>query len=442
MQVTVESLEGLERKISVQLPWEEFNEKFQQKLNELKPTIKMDGFRKGKAPEKVIKQRYGSAIQGDVLNELIRQHLPKALEQEELNPAGMPILEELTDIEEGKPIQFVAKFEVMPEVAVKDLSGVTITKQKVVVSDTDVDEALEGLRKQKTTWSEVDRASKEGDQLVIDFDGSVDGEAFEGNSATDFSIVIGDKRMIPGFEEGLVGLKTEAEHDLEVTFPEEYQVKELAAKLAVFKITVKKVSEPKLPELDEAFVKEWGIEDGDAGKLKEEIKSGLEREARQVVVNNLREQVFDKLLELNNFDVPNVMIDHEIKRMHDNNMREMESRYGLKESVDAPRDLYENGAKRGVALSLLMSQVIKDHDIKADADKVRVIMESQATAYENPEQIINYFYQNDQMLKSFEAQALEEQVIDKMLETAIVEEKESSYAEVTKPQEPKEEKEK
>lgn len=441
MQVTVESLEGLERKISVQLPWEEYNDKFQAKLKELKPTIKIQGFRPGKAPEKVIKQRYGSAIQGDVLNELIRQHLPKALEQEDLNPAGMPILEELMDIEEGKPIQFVATFEIMPELAVKDLSGVTITKQTVQVSDADIEQALEGLRKQKTTWSEVERASKDGDQLIIDFEGTVDGEAFEGNSASDFTIVIGDKRMIPGFEEGLVGLKTGAEHDLNVTFPEEYHVKELAGKPAVFKIKVTKVSEPVMPELDEAFIKDWGIEDGDVEKLKEEIKSGLEREARQVIINKLREQVFDKLLEINEFDVPKVMIDNEIDRMHKNNMREMETRYGIKEHFDAPRELYEVGAKRGVALSLLMSQVIKDHDIKADADKVKEIMEIQASAYQNPEQIINYFYQNDQMLKTFEAQALEEQVIDKMLETAIVEEKESSYAEITKPEEPQEDKE-
>lgn len=429
MQVKVENLEGLKRLFTVQLPREQYELKLKEQLAKIKANGKFDGFRPGKVPESMIKQRYGKALEQDVLNELIQESLPKALEEAALNPASAPEYDS-SSLLEGQPVEYKVKFEVIPSIVVKDLAGVAIKKYVAKVDEENIGSTLDNLRKQRTTWEPAERASINGDQLIIDFEGTVGGEPFKGNTAQGFTLILGEGRMIAGFEEGLLGVSVGQDTVLKVTFPEKYHAEELAGKPAEFKVNVKEVNKPVLPELNDAFAEEWDIKEGGLEALKKEIQIGLERESHNLARSILRNTVFDKLLELNTFDLPNSLIDAEIERMQQHSMREMQRRYGVKEIPAGPREYFEAAARRSVALALLIAEIIKLYKLKPDPEKVGEIVRMQATAYEHPEEIIKYMLSNKDFLQSIEGQALEEQVIDKMLETALVEEVETSYAEL------------
>jgi len=426
----VEHLDGLHRALSVEASsWEDFSKKVEEKLTELQGTVKLNGFRTGKVPAGVIRQRFGKAVEQEILNDLIQKTLSQALKEAQLEPATTPELVNFT-MEQGQPIEYQITFESIPEIQMVTFANEQLSVPVVKISSEDIDKALESLQVQRTSWEEVtNRKTQDKDQLTIDFEGSIDGVLFQGGKAEDFALVLGEGRMIPGFEEGLKGLALGAEVDLPVTFPSNYQAAELAGKPAIFKIKIKKISSPVLPELNDDFAKTWGIEEGGMETLRKEIEMGLEREAHHLAHEQKRDLVFDKLLELNSFDIPESLVEQHLDKMED---------YFKERSKGAStfsRESFRETAREFVARGLLVKQIIKTYDLQPDPEKVMEQVRRQASAYEHPEQMLGHMMNNKNFIEAMQAEALESQVIDKMLETAMIVEVESSYSELLKAKE-------
>jgi trigger factor len=420
MQVSVEATGGLERRMTVQVPEEKITKAVEGRLKQLAKTTKIKGFRPGKVPMKVIQQRYGDQARYEVMGDVMQSTFYEAISQEKLNPAGAPQMEPKLD-SEGDTFEYTATFEVMPEITPSGLDGVAIEKVTSEVTDADLDAMLENLRKQHTGWEEVERAAAEGDRLNIDFTGTIDGNEFPGNSGQQVPVTLGGKRMIPGFEEGLVGAKAGDEITLDLTFPEDYGNKDVAGKAAQFQVKVNKVEAPKLPELDEEFVKGFGIGDGSVESLKAEVRKNMEMELEQNLHNQVKQQVMDKLLERNEIDVPQALVERESQAMMQQMQQQMHIPEG-KSGVDLDPSMFNESATRRVKLGLLIAEVIKANDIKADADKVRAQVEALASTYEEPEEVINWYYADKSRLAQVESLVLEDAVVDWALNQADVSE--------------------
>ncbi|MCD6060544.1 MAG: tig, partial [Moraxellaceae bacterium] len=314
MQVSVETMSGLQRRMTITVPAARVDSEVNQRINKAARTVRMDGFRPGKVPLAVVKKRFGASIRQEALGDLIRECFYEAVTQEKLSPAGFPTIESVKD-EANADIAFVASFEIYPEVKLGNFGDIKVERPVGDISDADVDKMIDTLRRQRASWTETAEAAKDGDRLDIDFDGSVDGVAFEGGSAKGFSLVLGSNRMIPGFESGLVGVKAGEERTLNVTFPEDYQAENLKGKAAVFKVKVNKVQTPVLPELDEAFIKSFGVQDGTVEKFRADVRKNMEREFRQAVKNKVKGQVLDGLVSIHTLDIPSALVANEISRL-------------------------------------------------------------------------------------------------------------------------------
>lgn len=429
MQVSVEVLSGLERRITVGVPAEQVETEVDKRLQQLSRTQRLPGFRPGKLPMKVVQQRWGDAVRRDVWGDVMQRSFYEAVTKENLNPAGNPRIEPKT-MEAGKDVEYVATFEVYPEFNVHGLDKIEVEKPKTEVTDADLDNMLETLRKQRASWTVVDRAAKDGDQVTIDFVGTVDGVAFEGGTANGVKVVLGSNQMIPGFEEGLVGASANSEVELNVTFPEDYGNADLAGKAAVFKVVVKSVSEQVLPALDDAFVAQFGISEGGVDALRTEVRKNMQRELNQVIKNKVKAQVMDGLLKQNEVQVPQALIDGEVERLRQQANRELGMATRKKELPELPASLFTEQAKRRVSLGLIVGEIIRANELKADGAKVRAAVEELASAYETPSEVVNWYYSNQRELAQMEAIVLEEQVVDFVLGKAQVTEKETKFDEV------------
>ena len=429
MQVSVEVLSGLERRITVGVPAEQVETEVDKRLQQLSRTQRLPGFRPGKLPMKVVQQRWGDAVRRDVWGDVMQRSFYEAVTKENLNPAGNPRIEPKT-MEAGKDVEYVATFEVYPEFNVQGLDKIEVEKPKTEVTDADLDTMLETLRKQRASWTVVDRAAKDGDQVTIDFVGTVDGVAFEGGTANGVKVVLGSNQMIPGFEEGLVGASANSEVELNVTFPEDYGNADLAGKAAVFKVVVKSVSEQVLPALDDAFVAQFGISEGGVDALRTEVRKNMQRELNQVIKNKVKAQVMDGLLKQNEVQVPQALIDGEVERLRQQANRELGMATRKKELPELPASLFTEQAKRRVSLGLIVGEIIRANELKADGAKVRAAVEELASAYETPSEVVNWYYSNQRELAQMEAIVLEEQVVDFVLGKAQVTEKETKFDEV------------
>jgi len=427
MQVSVETGEGLERKVTVSVPADQIDQKVESKLKSMATKVKMDGFRPGKVPMKVVRQKYLGEAKSEVMSDMIESSYREAIVQEKLRPAGMPAISDVK-LEEGQPFEYVATLEVYPEVTLAPVDKLTIEKDVAAVEDADIDKMIETLCKQRTGWNPVDRASQDGDQITVDFAGYIGDEAFEGGSANDVPVVIGSKSMIPGFEEQLVGKKADEDGELTVTFPDDYQAADLAGKDARFEIKVKQVAEPAIPELDAEMAKSLGVEDGDVEKLKSDIRNNMERELQNNVDGMFKARVMDAIVEANEVLVPKALIDEEISHM-----QQQMQQQGQQNVENMPRDTFESDATRRVKLGLLISKVIEENDIKLDKDVVQEKIKTAAAAYDEPEQYINYYNQNKQAMASIEALVLEDMVVNWVTEQATVNETKKSFDEVMKP---------
>jgi len=425
MQVSVETKEGLERRMTVELPAEMVNGALEKRLKEIARSAKIDGFRPGKVPLSIIKQRYAGRARQEVFGDLVQSTYFQALAQEKLQPAGEPSIEPMKPAP-SEGIGYVAVFEVMPEVEIQDMSSKVLRQPQVEVTEDDLDAMLEKLRKQRTTWNEVTREARTGDQVTIDFKGFIDGEPFAGGSADGVPLVLGSSSMIPGFEEGLLGVNAGEDRILELKFPEQYRAEHLAGKDARFEVNVKKIAEPVLPEIDEEFAKAFGIAEGGVEGMRKEIRSNMERELQEKVRSVVKEQAMDLLLEVNQVDVPKALIRQEAEALQQQTKQNL-LQNGRAGNMDLPLDLFENQAKRRVALGLIMGEVIKTQKIELDNDRVRARIEEFAQSYEDPQEVIGHYLKDKKLLSSVENVVLEDQVVDWVIEQVQVEKKADTF---------------
>ncbi len=432
MQVSVET-NGLERRLTVTVEEARIAEAVQSRLNDMRRTVKLKGFRAGKVPLKVVQQHYGQQVRQEVIGDVLQSTFYEAVSQENLRPAGAPRFD-TKSLEPGKGLEYTATFEIYPEITIAALENETIEKPMCDITDADVDNMIENIRKQHREWEPVEGGAKEGDRVSIDFKGTIEGEPFEGGEAKDMVIEIGQGRMIDGFEEGLIGAKSGDDLTLDLVFPEKYHAENLAGKPVQFAIHVNSVESGKLPAVDEAFAKKLGIEDGDLDKMREEIRNNMQRELDEKIKNRLKDGVMEKILATHDIEVPSTLIDSESEALANRMMQNLASQ-GLSQS-DLKMDpaMFRDQAERRIKLGLIMSEIVKQHDIKVEPEKVREAVENIARPYEHPEEVIKWYYADRSRLAEVESLVFEEQVVDWVMNQAKVEEKPYRFEELMNPQ--------
>ena len=426
MQVSVESSAGLERVIRVEVPAEKIEQEVQSRLKKVAKDAKIKGFRPGKAPAKIVRQQYGSEIRQDVLQEVLQSSYNDALSQEKLVPAGQPRIHTESS-GDGQALVYKATFEVYPEVKLRGLDKLKLEKSVVDVAESDIKDMMDNLRKQRASWIDVDRASADGDQVSVDFEGTLNGEVFEGGSGEDMPVVLGSGQMLEDFEKNLFGLKTGDTKEFDVNFPADYPAEELASQKAVFKVTAKKVEEQKLAEINEEFIKGFGIESGTEEDLRKDIVSNMERESIAKSKDLMKGHLLEQIHDANKIDVPSVMIDQEITAMQKDAMQ----RAKITDENDAPpRDSFAEMAERRVRLSLLMTEVISTEQVQLDEARVQEKVDELCKPYPNADEMRNLYLQNEQLLSQIKNTVIEEQLIDLLISKAKLTEKKVSFMEL------------
>lgn len=434
MQVSVETLKGLERKVTITVPANKIEEEVSERLQNLARKVKVDGFRPGKVPMHIVKSRYSDSVRQEVARDMIQSTLFEALKDKNLNPAGYPdVVPEL--LEAGKDFKYSASFEIFPEFNIAELDKAQVENVVAEVSDKDVDSMIEKLLEQNKEWHEVKRAAKNGDKVVIDFEGFVDGKAFEGGKAEGFELELGTGSMIPGFEEGIKGAKPETSFDIQVTFPKDYGHADLAGKESTFKINLTKVLEGRNAELNDAFAEQFNIKEGGVDALKKDIRENMERELERRVNAMNKESLFEKLREVNAFEIPSALIDQEIEHLkHEMYHRVFGHEHHDNEQIpDFPRELFEEQAKRRVHLGLLFSEYVKKHKITADKARVDAMIDKLAGAYENPEELRSMYTASKEHMAEIESLVMEDMVAEKVASDAKLKNKKMSYDDVMNP---------
>lgn len=428
MQVSVETLEGLKRRMTVELPIEQVNEIVDNRLRSMAREMRLDGFRPGKVPLKVVRQRFGVHARQEAYGELIQKSYYEALGEQKLHAVGDPAI----DIKDEKDaFIYVAEFEVVPELIISDLGGAELEGPVAELLDSDVDGMIEKLRQQRVTWNKVERAAQDGDQLMISFVGKIDDEEFEGGSAVKVPLVLGSGSMIDGFEQGLLGASEGDERSVETTFPDDYQAQHLAGKAAVFEITVNEVAEPVLPEVDEEFAKAMGVEDGSVDLFKQEIRTNMQRELDAKIKSKTKEGVMELLLVKHEFDVPQAIIDDEANRLREDTRKQMESQGQSSSTFQLPVEVFKEQAERRVKLGMLTTKIISEQKIEVDDERLREMIEEFAASYESPQEMIDWYYEDAGRIDPVRHVVLEDQVVDWVLSQVKVEEKQYSFDELT-----------
>ena len=426
MQVSIEALEGLERRMTVQIPSERVSEAVEKKLKDLIKTVRIDGFRPGKVPLKVVQQKYGGHVRQEVIGDVIESSYQEALIQEKVRPAGMPSIDSVST-EEKEDMSYTATFEVYPEVETLKLESIEVEKPKVEISDKDFDAMLQKLREQRKGWKETKGAAKKGFQVMVDFEGRIDGELFEGGAGKDMAVEIGAGQMLPEFEAGLEGVKAAEQRTVEVNFPDDYHGAEVAGKTAEFTLKANKVSKPELPELDEEFAKGFGVEDGDLEKMRADIRANMEKEKNDRLKLNIKNKVMTGLLEHNEIIAPSAMVNDEINSLRAQAAQRMKQDPESIDEASFPNELFSAEATRRVQLGLLIAEVIKSEKIDLNQELVDSSIEEMAVAYEQPDQVREYYRHNQQARSGIEGMVLEDQVVAHILDKAKVTEKEASF---------------
>lgn len=428
MQVSVEATKGLERKMTVHVPAERVDNEIDNRLRRLGRTAKVKGFRPGKVPFNVVRQQYGAQVHEDVLQELLRATYTEALQQEKLRPAGTPTIDPVS-MEPGEGLRYTATFEVYPEVTLKKTEGLKVERQTAEVTDADVEAMLEKMRKQRGEWKAVERTAQEGDRVVLDFHGKLKGEDFPGNHGEKMPVELGGGRMVEDFEKNLSGIKAGDEKTFDVKFPKDYHADDLKGQKVSFTVKAHEVQEMVLPEVDAEFCKQFGIAEGGIDKLREDVRAHMQRELAGALRGQSKEKVLDALVDANRIDLPNALVDEEIHSMQ----HDMAKRMGMGEKADPhqlPRDLFEERARKRVALGLLLGEFIKDRALKPSKDKVDVLLADAAANYPDPAEAVRSYRKNANIMRQVEAMALEEQAVDLLLEQATIKDKPASFDDV------------
>ena len=429
LDIAVNVLSDKETQLTVKVPVGTIQGKVEGRIRSLAKTAKIDGFRKGKVPVSHIRAQYGAGIQQEVINDVIRDTVFEAMNEKKIRAVGVPNIDDVKL--ENDFLVSQATVETFPEVEVKGVSEIEVERQTASVSDEDVDVMIENLQKQRQTLETKDGALEDGDEATFDFEGSIDGDKFEGGSAENYRLVIGSGQMIPGFEDGMKGMKAGEEKTIKVTFPEDYQAENLKGKEADFKINVKEVKSPKLPELNEEFFELFGVKEGGLDKLKADVRKNMEREIKNAGRNQVKQAAFDALLEKNEFDVPKAMLEQEINRQREQMLQRFAQQFGANPNTFGadmlPNELFEDQALRAVRLGVLVSQIIDKEKIEVDQDRVTAFIAEAAENYEDPQEVIDYYTNDKQQRAGIESVVLEDQVVDYLLAQGKVTDKEVKY---------------
>ncbi|MBG9088119.1 trigger factor [Neisseria meningitidis] len=431
MSVTVETLENLERKVVLSLPWSEINAETDKKLKQTQRRAKIDGFRPGKAPLKMIAQMYGASAQNDVINELVQRRFHDVAVAQELKVAGFPRFEGVEEQDDKESFKVAAIFEVFPEVVIGDLSAQEVEKVTASVGDAEVDQTVEILRKQRTRFNHVEREARNGDRVIIDFEGKIDGEPFAGGASKNYAFVLGASQMLPEFEAGVVGMKAGESKDVTVNFPEDYHGKDVAGKTAVFTITLNNVSEATLPEVDADFAKALGIADGDVAKMREEVKKNVSREVERRVNEQTKESVMNALLKAVELKAPVALVNEEAARLA-NEMKQNFVNQGMADAanLDLPLDMFKEQAERRVSLGLILAKLVDENKLEPTEEQIKAVVANFAESYEDPQEVIDWYYADPSRLQAPTSLAVESNVVDFVLGKAKVNEKALSFDEV------------
>lgn len=432
MQVSIETTSGLERRLTVGVPAEQVENEVEKRLKQAAQNVRINGFRKGKVPMNVVKQRYGQGVRQEVVGDVISRSFYEAVQKENVKPAGQPSIE-AKQLAAGKDLEYVATFEVYPTVALGEFNGYEITRVKAEVTEADIDNMVEVLRKHQATWKVVDRAAALEDQVNINFTGTKDGVEFAGGKAENQNLVLGSKTMIPGFEDGIVGLKAGEEKVIQVTFPEDYQAEELKGAAVEFTIKVNTVSEIELPELKKEFFIKFGVEKGGEKQFRKEVKSNMDRELANAIKNKTKTQVMNALLASHSPELPKALVASEIDVLRN----QMLQRFGgQQQNFDVksilPDSMFSEEAERRVALGLIVGEVVKSSKLKPDAKLVKGMIEEIASTYQDPQEVVDYYASNRELTAGIESAVLEDQVVEHILSQAKVTDEESSYDDVIK----------
>ena len=433
MQVSVETTQGLERRLTISVPAETVDVEVNNRLRQVSKTQRINGFRPGKVPPSVIQKRYGKSVRQEVAGEIMQRSFVDAIVAEKINPAGRPSFVAKSN-EDGKELEFEATFEIYPEVELKDLEKISVERPDVEVTDKDLDEMFETLQKQHQTWKENKRKTKKGDKLTLDFTGRVDGEEFEGGKAEAFELELGAGRMIPGFEKEITGMKVGDEKTIQVTFPEDYHAENLKGKDAEFDVVIHKTEGSVLPKVDEEFAKLFGVESGGVEALREEVSKNMTRELTQAVKGKVKEQVIEALLAGHEVGLPSALVAQEVDVLRQQAMQRFQGQMDPKNLPELPSEMFNEQAERRVKIGLLLGEVIKVNELKVDDTKVDELIATAASAYEDPNEVIQYYANNKELMQQMQNVALEEQAVEFLVEKAKVKNKKANFKDIMNPE--------
>ncbi|MBT5105894.1 MAG: trigger factor [Porticoccaceae bacterium] len=431
MQVSIESSTGLERQLKIGVPADRVESEVAQRLQKATKTVSIKGFRKGKVPLKVVKQQFGKGVRQEVVGEIVNSSFYEAIAQEKLQPVGQPRIDDIKD-SEGQDLEFLAVFEVYPEIALADLDKVSITRPVTDLSDADLDKMIDVLRDQQATFEASGKAAVDGDQLNIDYVGTKGGEEFAGGKAEGQDLVLGSNSMIPGFEDGLVGASAGDAKVLKLKFPKDYHAEELKGAKVEFAVVVNSVSSKQLPEMNDEFFKLYGVDAGGLEKFREDVQNNMERELRNAVRSKVKNRVMNQLFDLNKVELPAALVDNEITQLK----QQMVQQFGGGQQIDLsmlPDDMFREKAERRASLGVIVSEIVKVEELTPDEDSVRERINEIASTYEQPKEVVDYYYSQQQLLSSVEAVVLEDQVTELVLSKAKVADEECSYEDAVKP---------
>jgi len=425
-----ENVSALEKQLDFTVPMAQFEAEVDKRIQRLARTVKMDGFRPGKVPLKVVAQQYGHEVRQEVLGESVQRRFNDAVNEQKLKVAGYPKIDAKPSPEGSQDLVFSAVFEVYPEIVVGDLASISVERPEVAVSDADIDKTIEILRKQRVTYAVADRAAAAGDQVDVDYRGVLDGEEFKGGQAKGYKLVVGEGHALKDFEEAIIGMKAGESKTFDMTFPQDYHAKDLAGKAVTFEVTLNQVAEPVLPAVDADFAKSLGIEDGDLDKMRAEIKQNVEREVKRRVRAQVKEKSLQALVEATSFDLPKSLIEMEIERLQGFAAEEMRGRGMNPGNMMLPPAMFEDQAKQRVRLGLVLAEIVGANKLRPSPERVRELVGEHADSYEHPEEVVAWYYASPERLSEVESIALEEGVVSWVLERVKVIDKATSFDEL------------
>ena len=427
MQANLETLSSLERRLSVTLPLDKVNSEIESRLKRLARTVKLHGFRPGKVPMKIVEQQFGGQVRQEVLGDAVQRSFGEAVKEKNLRVAGYPRIEVKPGDAPADKFEYVATFEIYPEVAIGELAQVKIEQPVVPIGDAEVDKTIEILRKQRTHYHAVDRGVQSGDQIRMDYRGTLAGQAFEGGTGTDQSAVIGGGQLLPDFEKALIGMKAGESREFDVRFPDDYHGKEVAGKDAHFDVQLKQVQQPHVPDADAEFARSLGVGDGDLAKMRADVKANLGREVKRRAETRVKDQVMKALLDATKVEVPRALVEMEIERLMQNMRHDLEQR-GLKaDQIPMPKEAFEPEAIKRVSLGLILAELVKLYQLNAKPEQIKAVVQEYAQSYEKPEEVVRWYYQQPERLREVESIVLEDNVVQWTLSKAKVEPKPTAF---------------